>query len=292
MELKMRFIEKIFSFKNQDSHKVLNLFGIKFKFKVNRKQPLVFDYLEVDIADNCNLNCKACTHFCSLLTSKRMMSAVNFKNDLKELAKKVTINKLRLLGGEPLLNCEIEAIIKHSREILPYSDIRICTNGLLLSKMPKSFFQACITSNVLIEISKYPISPELFLKGLEAIDENNAQLGQIYLCSKFELSLISTGNQDINSTFNKCPRRYCKTLRDGKLYRCPTGVFVERYNKYFNQNIPKDEGINIYNATVEDIRKYLNTPFETCRYCLVSNRKKINWEISKRDKNEWFADKI
>lgn len=189
--------------------------------------------------------------------------------------------------------------------------------------MDESFWLLLNKHNVLLELTKYPIKVDYdnILKKTERYSVET-RIVNIDKKSSYKAPLDLEGKQDVRESYLNCyhanncvalkdGKIYTCTIapnierfnkyfdkhlklseRDGKLYRCPTGVFVERYNKYFNQNIPKDEGINIYNATVEDIRKYLNTPFETCRYCLVSNRKKINWEISKRDKNEWFADKI
>ena len=85
----MKFIEKVFSVKNENNRKVIRLAGIKIKFK--RKPEL--EYLETHLVDHCNLNCKACTHFCPLVKNKYFHNIDNFKKDIKVLSQKFRIKQ-------------------------------------------------------------------------------------------------------------------------------------------------------------------------------------------------------
>ena len=68
------------------------------------------------------------------------------------------IGKLMLLGGEPLLNPNIVPIMHMSRKILGNScTIKVITNGLLLPKMKDEFWDECISSNIALEYTKYPV---------------------------------------------------------------------------------------------------------------------------------------
>ena len=285
------FIQQIFSVKNEQYHKVICLLGIKIKLRTG--YPHSLKYLEVDIVDHCNLNCSGCSHFCPV-TEPNFMNVEEFKRDLTELATKFPIIKqFRLLGGEPLLHPDINKFIQYSREILPCTDIRIVTNGLLLEKMPDEFWNTVNKYNIILDLSKYPIAGEKFAAGLDKIGEKGAKLGFIHLCKKFWLSLISDGSADKTESFEKCNHKNCKSLKNGKLYNCPTGAFIYRYNKKFNTNIPEECGIDIYKSTIDEIEIYMKTPFDTCKYCLIQKFFKYkNWSVSKKDKDEWFADKI
>lgn len=290
-----KIIQSIFSIKNIGNHKVLTILGIKIKFKKTnerKKDDDVLNYLEVDIVDHCNLNCSGCTHFCPLV-GENYMDVEQFKKDLLQLKTFFSeIKQFRILGGEPLLHKDIAKFIQYSREILPNSDIRIVTNGLLLSKMPDEFFDALKKCNVIVDLSKYPVAGEKFSDALDKIGEKECQLGFIHLCKKFWLALVSDGSQDKEESFKRCTHKNCKSLKNGKLYICPPAAFMPRYNKYFNKNIPWDKGIDIYNADKKQIKEYFETPLETCRYCLSKKDFKfISWKVSKRDENEWFADK-
>jgi molybdenum cofactor biosynthesis enzyme MoaA len=58
-----------------------------------------------------------------------------------------------LLGGEPLLHPRAIDIIKIARKYFPNKDIRFLTNGLLLSKMSKEFFQTLIDYHIFLDIT-------------------------------------------------------------------------------------------------------------------------------------------
>jgi len=50
------------------------------------------------------LKCKGCTHFASLCGDNNFADVDEFKRNLAQIAEKVYIGQLRLLGGEPLLH--------------------------------------------------------------------------------------------------------------------------------------------------------------------------------------------
>ncbi len=283
-------LQKIFSVKKQGFRTVVTILGLKIKLQLNVRQ---LNYVEVDIVDHCNLNCRACSHFCPL-TPEHFMDVEEFKKDLEALVEKFPkIKQFRLLGGEPLLHPDLIKFMKYTRALLPFSDIRIVSNGILVSKMSDEFFESVKKYGIIIDLSKYPVAGEKFSKALDKIGEKDAGLGFIHLAGKFWLSLVSDGSSDMRQVFTECTHKNCTSLRNGKLYVCPTGEFIGRYNKYFNVNIPEESGISVYGNSTEEIEKYLNTPFETCKYCLPAKSFKfVDWQVSKKDKDEWFADKV
>ncbi|MBR6713350.1 MAG: 4Fe-4S cluster-binding domain-containing protein [Selenomonadaceae bacterium] len=60
-------------------------------------------YLETNLIDSCNLNCKGCTHFSVLFNRKEIYPLETFRRDIRILSSKSDILRFRLLGGEPLL---------------------------------------------------------------------------------------------------------------------------------------------------------------------------------------------
>ncbi|PYJ24667.1 MAG: hypothetical protein DME91_07905, partial [Verrucomicrobia bacterium] len=82
----------------------------------------------------------------------------SFARDLRQLATHfVTIEQIRLLGGEPLLHPTPEAFVDVAHAVFPDSDLRIVTNGTLLKSMRNSFWEACRRANVTLDFSMYPI---------------------------------------------------------------------------------------------------------------------------------------
>ena len=92
------------------------------------------NYLEINLVDNCNLNCKGCAHF-SNICDKNYVEVKKFEQDLKKITEIFNLYNFRLLGGEPLLHPNLKEILEIARYYLPSSRIVIVTNGLLLDKL-------------------------------------------------------------------------------------------------------------------------------------------------------------
>ena len=265
----------------------VKIYGNEVKIQTDEVYEL--NYLEVDIVDHCNLNCRGCTHFCSLAEEK-YMNPEEFRKDLSELVKKIPkIAMFRILGGEPLLHKDINKFLQYSRELLPESDIRLVTNCILLNKMTDDFWETLKKYNIGMDLSKYPPLTKQFLDSLDKIDEKQARLKHVQVCNKFYLPLSPVEN-DAGLSFKKCSE-VCKTIKNGKLYHCPIGAFIFRYNKKYNKALPEETGINIYKSSAQEIKEYLETPMETCKYCaLPYERDYVQWSASKREIEEWASE--
>jgi len=92
-------------------------------------------FLEVNLADHCNLNCQCCDHF-SPIATKTFLDFDQYVKDIKRLAKLTggKIGLMKLQGGEPLLNERLIDYMKVTREVFPDSHICVFTDGLLLNQ--------------------------------------------------------------------------------------------------------------------------------------------------------------
>ena len=98
-------------------------------------------YLEFHVADHCNMNCKYCEHYSGLVKTPKFTNLKRFTQDFEQLKKFIDdIGMIRILGGEPLLNSEINEYVKLSRRLYPLAQIFVVTNAILLPKMPDKFF--------------------------------------------------------------------------------------------------------------------------------------------------------
>lgn len=263
-------------------------------------------YLETHIVDHCNLNCKACCHYCNV-TKPNFIKIDDFCSDMKELSKKFNIGQIRLMGGEPLLAPNINDFLTSTRQYFPNSDIRLVTNGILLSKQPESFWETLKITKIKIDLTKYPIEGITFSKGLDAIGKHvfnhyrnddwgfciqeNA-MGDFWIAANFQLTMDSRGLNNPADAFAKCPYKRCINLINGKLVHCPTAGYLHNYNSYFNKNLSTEEGIDIYKNSANEIMDYLSKPIETCKYCVVDEDIILQkWEISKKEEDEWFVNK-
>ncbi|MBR3654612.1 MAG: 4Fe-4S cluster-binding domain-containing protein [Elusimicrobia bacterium] len=248
-------------------------------------------YLEFHIADHCNLKCNACTHF-SNISEPNIIDArfLEFRfTRLRELFG--IIMTIRILGGEPLLHPDIIEILSSSRFNFPFSKIELVTNGLLLDKMPKEFFEACRRNKIAVYISKYPVIENKLKKINELLSSFKIKY---YISPKiinFSANLNPKGDSDKDITFKNCRHKICTILREDNIYLCPIAAYIDKYNKYFNKNIPVPKGINIYSNSAKQILNYKKNSEETCRYCTnVANY--VNWSCSNNPKETDWNGKI
>ena len=245
-------------------------------------------YIETNITNHCNLNCKYCFSF-SPLVSEDFADLEQYKKDISELSKKVDIYVIRLLGGEPLLNKRINEFIEVTRKGFPCANIAILTNGILLPAMKEDFWKCCIDNNIRIDISLYPGVSDKHQEYIDVLKKYNL-LGDVHKVTTFINLALSEAqvNDDIEDIYEKCRIKLCKSLRNGKLYNCKINSCVHYFNNYFNKNVPQKDGIDIYKNDGKSILKKLHEKIELCKYCNIEKRKVHTWSLTNKEISEWF----
>lgn len=248
--------------------------------------------METNIVDYCNLNCKGCTHFSNLYHKGDMVPFDTYCKDLKQLSQHVNILRFNLLGGEVLLLKEtIINYINTTREILPYSDIGLITNGLLLPKQKEDFFLCCLENNIVIEVSEY--MPTTCIK--EQITEILDHYGIMYKIreniGKFMKNIDLSGKMNKYEAMQECLQGGCNFLRKGKLYKCPFEALGNKFFEHFQLDIRLQGGIDIYDKGLdwkELIYNYEKEPVDACRYCAKGEW--FPWESSGSPAvNDWIV---
>lgn len=231
-------------------------------------------YLEFHVADHCNLNCANCEHYSGLVKEPVFPVFEKFSKDIHQLRKYVdTIGLIRILGGEPLLNPQIEDYIKLVSEVYPESVIRVVTNALLLKSMPDSFFEtlnSCHEGSG-VHISLYPVMKDHIDPVISLLEEK----GTTYVVStvidtfRKQQSLVPADDKELTQKYTHCYQKGCVNLYDGKLASCFLPFTTKYFNAYFDKNLPEDGAVDLYEEglTIEKIMHRLSTPFERCRYC-------------------------
>ncbi len=231
-------------------------------------------YLEFHIADHCNLNCADCEHYSGLVKEPVFPSFEKFAKDFRKLKEYIEeIGKIRILGGEPLLNPEVEKYIQLTHEVFPKSNIQVVTNGLLLMQMPDSFFEILkrCGNHSGISISFYPVME----KKMDAVREFLRQKEIPYEISEMavnfrkEQSLEPNDDAATMSKFSHCYQKGCHNLYDGKIATCFLPFTTKYFNAYFHKKLPEDGAIDLYREelTTAELRRAFTAPFERCRYC-------------------------
>jgi len=264
---------------------------VKQKTKGNIKPTYEF---EISVVEHCNLNCAYCSHY-SPLAQEGYLSPEALVKDLKRIYEISgnRIERVKILGGEPTLHPRLNEILAAARQSVGDTPILLFTNGLLLDKMPDSFWETLRDEQIGIISDKYGYKgfDEYKLAAIAA--RHRITLWWTSSESKrmdyFPLDL--TGSQNLKQNFEGCFFRGHNQLRDGKFYCCTTPPNVFHFNNYFGADLSvcEKDYIDIYgDITHEDILEYLSNPVPFCRYCdknrIIRERK---WKLSKRDMGEW-----
>lgn len=223
------------------------------------------DYLEINIIDRCNMNCKGCSHFANI-APKGHKNFDNYSNDLLRLKELFPhIFKIRIMGGEPLLNPDVFKYIKLIKQLYPYTDLRVVTNGLLLNTLKEEELLCLEENDVMLDISVYPPLQNNIDDIVSSLKEKNIKIFLEHI-NKFKPILMEEETIYPFTTLDNCK---CITLQNGYLAPCPLPFTINYFNDKFNNVYDKKvKLINIYDQeNGADIKQMLKEPFELCNYC-------------------------
>jgi len=96
-------------------------------------------YLRVSVTDRCNLRCRYC-----LPEGARFAPELAESSEIQSLTQlihtAVGVHKVRLTGGEPTLNPDLIAYVRHARRLAPV--VGLTSNGVLLAPLVPALFEA------------------------------------------------------------------------------------------------------------------------------------------------------
>ena len=251
------------------------------------------NYLEICINDFCNMNCKGCSHFANL-APKEFEDYEQMENDFIRLRQIFShIDKIRIMGGEPLLNPNLIKYIIMIKQNFPYTDLRIVTNGILLKNISEDLLKCIRENNVMIDISVYPPLISEMDSIIKKLKKNNIKVF-IENIGKFKPVLLKEKRLYPYRKLRNCN---CINLRKGYLASCPLVFTIQyindNYNNKYGYSINK---VNIYekNITAKYIKEQLKKTFELCNYC-AHYREDLNffeWEQRKKDYKleDWISE--
>jgi organic radical activating enzyme len=238
--------------------------------------------IEYSVAYHCNLQCTHCSHL-SPFVDASFPSLNSFSEDLLCLSEIIHAKVIRLLGGEPLLNPDIDSFIAIAKKSSIADSVMVTTNGLLLHRMSDSFWE-----NVdYVLVSLYPnISLKENYRVLKqrAKDHNTRLWFQII--NNFHKTITASPHKNnwITSLIYKSCRDvhffHCHMIHEGMLYKCAVPPFLPYYLSKLNIPYnPYQDGFAIHShlKPYDELREYLTDmrPKESCRYCLGSVGEKI-----------------
>ena len=279
----------ILSFESGDSAQLI---------RVDVSKPRL-DYLEMEIARICNLYCRGCSAFIQLADHEQPFYDLSaFVRDLKQVKTKFWgVEKIRLMGGEPLLANDIAAYVEHARNIFPDADMRIVTNGLLIPTLSAETLARLKQNGCTFDISNYPPTQRM-KKEIISVLRNAKITFDFGPPVRFFLKIVSAQpSGDVKSAFDNCICSYCHMMNQGGiLFPCSFAYCIRRFNRHFDTSYSEGDFLDLYQTEKDgwEILDWLSKPYEFCGNC-SAGMLPIRWRngVHKDDavKGDWIVPK-
>lgn len=251
-------------------------------------------YCEIQLCDRCNLDCAYCSHL-SPVSQPVRISLDTLAQECHRLAR-VGFNEVNLMGGEPLLHPQVVEAIALVRSILPDVKLIVSTNGLLLPRMGRDFWQACRDHKVVLRITPYPKSKGgtwNYFKYVYLIKKNRVKMESTGWRFGFRHQLLSE-KAEFDATANYlCCQLHCTQVRDATLWPCAYVAYAFNLNNKFGTNFKTAAGDSLpltEATTATDVRLWLLRTKPFCVHCGITNAKYVSWKRSEYARSEWLQD--
>lgn len=213
----------------------------------------------------------------SPFAGKRFPSLASFTADVRKLGEALHANDLRLVGGEPLLNPEINAFIKVAKDSGIADTVMVTTNGLLLHRMDDEFWRSVDFVSVTLYPEALPQEKNLAI-AKERARESNTRL-RLFPSDQFRTTMLTEPGPDdwvtkmIYRTCKNAHRYHCHMIHEGRLYKCAVPPFLPDYLDKLGMGgyDPAGDAFSLHADNIYDgLREFLlsTKTMEACRFCL------------------------
>lgn len=214
-------------------------------------------YLRIILTNRCNLSCYYC-HREGLENERFELSC----SEIVEYAKifyEIGVRKIKLMGGEPTLRNDVDAIIKGIRNYAIDADISLITNGILIKNVAKKYIDAGLDRiNVSVhgwDPKKYCLTTQSLVENLEATKNSILWLKKNNMLTKINFVIQKGVNEkDVISLIHWCIKH---------------DITLDLLNMLYNSK-NKDELENLYYSFFE-IKKLIEDFFEIKAVELFNN---------------------
>jgi len=256
------------------------------------KRPTLY-HLDVHVTDHCNLNCRGCEHYSSI-SDPVFADLAQTVRELERLAELFeNIEQIYLLGGEPLLHPGVDGFVCETRRIFPRTRLYVMTNGVLVTRMPGSFWDTLREERATLLCDSYPINiPH------DAIDELGRERGVVIEWMKpadefFRIPLDRSASCDPAASFDRCRGlSNCAIVRGGRLYPCAHVAYADIPAKRFGMpdiEPCEQDSVPIFGGTTGDeIIDFLMAPVPWCAHCDFDSFERYPWSRGTGEAVEWL----
>ncbi len=200
---------------------------------------LVVPFLEMDLAFACDLHCRGCTHY----SNYSLKGHVPFREGgawLRAWATRLMPETFSMLGGEPTLNPDLADYLRLAQRLWPTARRILISNGLGFARHP-GLFETIAETGTRLDVSVHSHSDHVYLdrfnRALVTIEEARLRLGFDMVLRTAEHTFYRTyrgegpamrpyQDGDPLQSWTTCTEKFCRTIHEGKLWKCPPLAFL------------------------------------------------------------------
>lgn len=257
-------------------------------------------YAEVYITNVCNYSCTHCQSF-NNYAFKGHQRWDDYKSEYELLSKKLDIDIIQLIGGEPTLNPDFYKWLNGVSNLWPNSKLQIATNGTALDKITDEVYKILSRNGSTLWITCHDIKLydefinfiKMFLDEIVSdtgepptrkvsrifVDKNGVEVildwTQTFRSSAIDLvnnQLTMKYNSDPNKAHSICGFKACHQINKGKLYKCPLVSVLPDFLNQFDVAIEDKELAYSYKPMShnDDVAKFvteIDMPISQCKFC-------------------------
>lgn len=257
---------------------------------------LKLPFLEVIVIRGCNLSCEGCTTF-SDLKHAGYQTWQQGREELNPWIKRLDLEAVGFMGGEPLMNPGIRDWIIGLRELLPNAQLRFVTNGLLLHrhidivdllqdvgnsvlKISHHVDDATLINTIQVIHKKFKWEPVFEYGNHRWLTDNDFRF-QINQPERFLKTFQGTyktmrpHDSDPVAAFDVCVQQQCPLLYKGRIFKCGTTALTpDLLERFDNPNYSDwvehlDYGLDPL-CSEADLEHFVNNfgrPHKLCKQC-------------------------
>lgn len=274
MELKEKGFQEIYWFNVKNKRYKQKDFFVEQCVSCKGWNEATLPHVEIHAMDACNLNCVACTHFAPIFKREKPDTKERFL-DIALLRKKIaSIVNFFIMGGEPLLNDELEKYVIEVRKQYPEASIIIVTNGLLLPQCSDKLLELLNRNNVCVSISEYAPTHRIINQIINRLNDHNViyNIRPFNQKEKFNLPLSRIKTEE-----KYCISQECINIWNKKIARCPTLMYIAELNQKFDLDFPTDGIIDLQSdISGVELKQRLQETIPLCDYC---SKNEIEWSV-------------
>jgi len=233
--------------------------------------------IEVYITNECNLTCSNCNRF----NNYNFTGHYNWTDSAERInkwAKRIAAPSITIIGGEPSMHPDLESWVIGVANAWPDTPVAIQTNGV------KNITNLSWWKSAAKKFPNIGVTVAVHNKTFESKFQTQYNQKQQFDATRFSDCTIipkNTGFVVHRSTpamaWGACTMKYCHTLINGLLYRCPVVGLLPEFSKQYRVELTNEQLRLLnsyrplsYDCSDEDLYEFneeINFEMEQCSLC-------------------------